>query len=120
MIARVKDTKYGFVLVIPPDYAEAWGLREDFPLEVHRVGHTSEEDERQAIQELHERFLEIYKEILPAHDAAFRELAKGPEGVGPHDPPRMIRVAGSPHPELGLNSSAIGRPIDNLDAARRR
>jgi hypothetical protein len=53
MIARVMDTKQGFVIVIPPEYAEAWGLREDFPLEVHRVGHTSEQDEPEAMEELH-------------------------------------------------------------------
>lgn len=87
MIARVKDTKYGFVLVIPPEYAEAWDLREDFPLEVHRVGHTSEQDEPAAIEGLHQRILEMNDTILLKHAGAFRELAKGPEGVGPHDPP---------------------------------
>jgi hypothetical protein len=87
MIARVMDTKQGFVIVIPPEYAEAWGLREDFPLEVHRVGHTSEQDEPEAMEELHQQILKMNETILLEHAGAFRELAKGPEGMGPHDPP---------------------------------
>ncbi len=34
-----------------------------------------------------EEVMEIYRQIVIDHDHAFRELAKGPEGVGPHDPP---------------------------------
>jgi hypothetical protein len=86
MILRVLDTKQGFILVIPPEVAEAWQLREDFPLEVHRVGHTSEEDEPSAIKERLQQSMEVFESTLPKHDEVYRELAKGPEGVGPHDP----------------------------------
>jgi len=87
MIARVLDTKQGFLVVIPPEYAEAWGLREDFPLEVHRVGSTTEADEPAAIRARTDQALKAFRDTLPEHEAAYRELAKGPEGVGPHDPP---------------------------------
>lgn len=87
MIARVLDTKEGFIVVIPPEYAQAWVVREDFPLEVHRVGHTSEQDEPASIDADLRRALAAYEATLPAHEEAYRELAKGPEGLGPHDPP---------------------------------
>ena len=85
MIARVQETNEGFVIVIPPAEAEAWHLRENFPLEVHRVGSTSERDTPEAIKANFERTMQAYEDTLPLHEAAYRELAKGPEGLGPHD-----------------------------------
>jgi hypothetical protein len=87
MIARVRETAQGFVIVVPQEYAEAWGLREDFPLEVHRVGHTSEEDEPSAIAGQRHQAVKVFERSIHEQDEAYRELAKGPEGVGPHDPP---------------------------------
>jgi hypothetical protein len=86
MIARVLDTEQGFIVVIPPEYAKAWCLREGFPLEVQRVGHTSEQDEPDAIAENVRLAVAAFEKTLPAHEAVYRELAKGPEGLGPHDP----------------------------------
>jgi len=89
MIARVQETTEGFVIVIPRAEAEAWQLRENFPLEVHRVGSTSERDTPEAIKANFERAMQAYQDTLPHHEAAYRELAKGPEGLGPHDEPQQ-------------------------------
>ncbi|WP_158819845.1 hypothetical protein [Granulicella sp. S156] len=85
MIARVQETTEGFVIVIPQAEAEAWQLRENFPLEVHRVGSTSERDTPEAIKANVEQAMQAYQDPLPLHEEAYRELAKGPEGLGPHD-----------------------------------
>jgi hypothetical protein len=84
MIARVQETTEGFVIVIPPAEAKAWGLRENFPLEVHRVGSTSEDDAPELIQARHQEVLKIAEQVIEEHAAAFREVAKGPEGPGPY------------------------------------
>jgi hypothetical protein len=86
MIVRVQSTEEGFIVVLPAEAAEAWQLREGFPLEVHRVGSSAEEDEPIAIKERLQKVIEVFESTLPKHDEAFRELAKGREGIGPHDP----------------------------------
>jgi hypothetical protein len=87
MIARVQETTGGFVIVIPAGIAKAWELRENFPLEVHRVGSTSEADTPEAIERQSAAAMETHQLMQPQHEAAYRELAKGPEGIGPHDSP---------------------------------
>jgi hypothetical protein len=93
MIARVQDTQAGFVIFIPEEYVKAWHLRQDFLLEVHRVGSTHEADEPEAIYASQRRMFEAYESTLHENDAAYRELAKGPEGRGPYD--------GDPLPPFG-------------------
>jgi hypothetical protein len=85
MILRVQETTAGYVIVIPPDAAKAWQLRENFPLEVHRVGSSSEQDEPATLAADHEKAIEVGRRILQEYESTFRELAKGPEGRGPHD-----------------------------------
>ena len=87
MILRALDTKQGFILVIPAEVAEAWQLRDDCPLEVHRVGHAAEEDEPSSIEGQRHQAMKVFETTMQEHDEVYRELAKGPDGVGPHDPP---------------------------------
>jgi hypothetical protein len=87
MIARVKKTDEGYVVVIPADVAEAWDLRENVPVEVHRLGETGDGDSPKVVYATPEQAMEAYERTRPQHDEAYRELAKGPSGLGPHDSP---------------------------------
>ena len=74
------------MIVIPDAEAKAWALRENSPLEVHRVGSTSEDDAPEKILADQEKALRIFAKSWIENHEAYQELAKGPEGVGPYDP----------------------------------
>ena len=87
MIVRVTKTSEGYVVVIPADVAEAWDLRENVPVEVRRLGETEDGDSPKVAHATPEQAIEAYERTRSEHDEAYRELAKGPSGVGPHDSP---------------------------------
>ena len=72
----------GYAILLPPEIGKDWGLHDGSVVEVHRVGSVSETATYTSAEEA----MEIYQSTLPKYDAVYRELAKGPEGVGPHDP----------------------------------
>jgi hypothetical protein len=83
MITRVEKVKGGFAILLSPEVGKEWSLQDGSVVEVHRIGSVSETARHASAEEV----MEIHRQTLPQHEAAYRELAKGPEGVGPHDPP---------------------------------
>jgi hypothetical protein len=82
MIVRVEKVEGGYAILLPPEIGKDWELHDGSVVEVHRVGSVSEIARYASAEEV----LEAHVRTLPQYDAAYRELAKGPEGVGPHDP----------------------------------
>jgi antitoxin component of MazEF toxin-antitoxin module len=87
MIARVEKVEGGYAILLPSEFCKAWNLSDGSAVEVHQVTSACVvDDSLEAIEAATERALAAYRDTLPQHEAAYRELAKGPEGVGPHDP----------------------------------
>ena len=82
MILRVEEVVGGYAILLPPEIGREWGLHDGSVVEVHRVGSVSETTRYTSAEEI----LEAHARTLQLYDEAYRELAKGPEGVGPHDP----------------------------------
>jgi hypothetical protein len=64
MIVRVEKVVGGFAILLPSEVGQ---------VHEHGRGHGDSQEK------------------LPEYDAVYRELAKGAEGVGPHDPPPFDR-----------------------------
>ncbi|HEY5329804.1 MAG TPA: hypothetical protein VFC39_03280 [Acidobacteriaceae bacterium] len=82
MVVRVEKVVGGYAILLPPEVGKEWSLHDGSVVEVHRVGSVAETARYTSVEEA----MEIYRSTLPQYDAVYRELAKGPEGVGPHDP----------------------------------
>ncbi|MES2391750.1 MAG: hypothetical protein V4555_08920 [Acidobacteriota bacterium] len=90
MIVRVEEVVGGYAILLSREVGKELGLHDGAAVEVHRVGHCSN-DGPTVRYATAEEVMAAYEEIRPQYDVAFRELAKGPEGVGPHDPPPFDR-----------------------------
>jgi len=88
MIVRVEKVEGGYAILLPQEFGSAWNLSGGSAVEVHRVTSVCEvDDSLEAIEAETARVMAAYCDTLPEHETAYRELAKGPNGVGPHGPP---------------------------------
>lgn len=76
MVARLQRTQNGFAIPLTAEMAEALQLTEGSAVEVLPVSAPVEEPRQQVRYANVERVMQAYRDTLPQHEAAYRELAK--------------------------------------------
>jgi antitoxin component of MazEF toxin-antitoxin module len=75
MVAHVQKTPHGFVVAVPAEIAVAWNLSEGSVVEL--TPHTETVAEERTIRYATvDEALAAFRETLPLHEEAYRELAK--------------------------------------------
>jgi hypothetical protein len=77
----VRIEKVGDWFVLPQEAVEELRLQEGTVIEVTRAD-TDPSHRYASVEET----MRVFESTLKTHDAVYRELAKGPVGLGPHDP----------------------------------
>lgn len=75
MVAHVQKTSKGYVVAVPAEIAEAWNLSEGSVVELSPITQPPAE-ERTIHYASVEEALAAFRETLPQHEEAYRELAK--------------------------------------------
>jgi antitoxin component of MazEF toxin-antitoxin module len=75
MVAHLQKTSDGFVVAVPAEIAEAWNLSEGSAVELSPLPQAVPA-ERTIRYASVEEALAAFRETLPLHEEAYRELAK--------------------------------------------
>ena len=76
MVARLEKTKHGFAIPLTVEMVEALQLTEGSAVEVSPVAASAEQPRSQVRYASVEEVMQAYRDTLPRHEAAYRELAK--------------------------------------------
>jgi hypothetical protein len=76
MVARLEKTQNGFTIPLTTEMVEALQLAEGSVVEVLPVTVPAEEPRPQIQYASVEEVMQAYRDTLPQHEAAYRELAK--------------------------------------------
>jgi antitoxin component of MazEF toxin-antitoxin module len=75
MVAHVEKTANGFMISVPTNVAEAWNLSDGSAVELTQICRPVA-DERTIRYATVEEALAAFRDTLPQHEEAYRELAK--------------------------------------------
>ena len=76
MVARLEKTQHGFAIPLTAEMVETLQLAEGSAVEVSPVSAPAEGPRPQVRYASVEEVMQAYRDTLPQHEAAYRELAK--------------------------------------------
>jgi len=75
MVAHIQKTSDGFMVAVPAEIVEAWNLREGSAVELTPLSEAVPAERTIRYASIEEA-LAAFRETLPQHEEAYRELAK--------------------------------------------